>query len=493
MEDFSMSQNNKTLTAKSIKKFFSSGSKIFKSHKMKRAYFDNDLSFLPENLEEIVHRKEQINQLVHVFGDIKDGSKADARCYGPSGTGKTLTIKWFTRIVLEKLKDENKEDQLFSVYINCALDKSSIVDIIHQLITKYPENVQRGVASKLNFAYPIANRGLRLGNYLTIFRECFFSYNKQILIVLDEFDKIAGFKSEEMSEDATKLIYFLMELGQGDLYSEKSVESRPINLIIISNSNQRVQELIGPHARGRLTGPSVHFTTYSEDELVGVLETREPAFIENAIDKDVIREIAEYVANAEGHARVAINILGLSGSIASRRGDLIIKIEHVHEAMKLREEKLISEEILALNFDHTLVFLSIHALYHICQEDSSRELLPFNTIYEVYKIIFKKAEGNNPSKKITLKSSKQVRRYLVHQLEEERLCIIQGVRPKYYGIPQDYSTGVIQELLLDDHPIVKKYSQLNEVIQYQIPEICGVFRNYQTKRPTPRYYQASED
>ena len=102
-----MSQNNKTLTAKSIKKFFSSGSKIFKSHKMKRAYFDNDLSFLPENLEEIVHRKEQINQLVHVFGDIKDGSKADARCYGPSGTGKTLTIKWFTRIVLEKLKDEN--------------------------------------------------------------------------------------------------------------------------------------------------------------------------------------------------------------------------------------------------------------------------------------------------------------------------------------------------------------------------------------------------
>ncbi|MCH8943120.1 MAG: AAA family ATPase [Bacteroidetes bacterium] len=486
-----MNQNNQAFTAKSIKQYFSSSSKIFKSHKMKREYFDNDLSFLPKNLEEIIHRQEQINQLMDVFGDIKDGSKANARCYGPSGTGKTLTIKWLTRLVLEKLKDENKGDHLFSVYINCALDKSSIVDIIHQLITKYPENVQKGVANELNFTYPIPNRGLRLGNYLTIFRECFFSYNKQILIVLDEFDKIAGFKSQEMSEDATKLIYFLMELGQGDLYSEKSVESRPINLIIISNSNQRVQELIAPHARGRLTGPSVHFTTYSEDELVGVLETRKPAFEENAIGNTVIREIAEYVANAEGHARVAINVLGLSGSIASRKGESSVTIEHVHEAMKLREEKLISEELLALNFDHTLVFLSIYALSHICQEDGNRELLPFNTVYNVYKIIFKNVQESNPSEKITLKSSKQVGRYLVDQLEEERLCIIQGARPKYYGIPQDYSTGTIQEILLDDHPIIKNFSHLNEVIQFQIPEICEVFRNYQAKRATPRYYHAS--
>ncbi|MCH7851144.1 MAG: hypothetical protein IH845_05870 [Nanoarchaeota archaeon] len=313
-------------------------------------------------------------------------------------------------------------------------------------------------------------------------------YNRQFLIILDEFDKIAGFKSQEMSEDATKLIYFLMELGQGNLYSEKSIESYPINLILISNSNQRVQELIAPHARGRLSGPSVHFTTYSEDDLFGVLQTRQPAFAEGVLTDKVIREIAEYVANAEGQARVAIDVLGLAGTIASREGASTIEIEYVHQAMKLREEKMISEELLALNFDLTIVFLSLYALYHVCQEkDGVRELVPLNVIYNTYNVVFNKVKVNSPSKKISLKSDKQVGRYLIDHLETEGLCVIQGARPKYYGIPHQYSSGAIQEILLKDHPIVKKYSELQEVIQFQIPDICENFKSYQEKRSTAKF------
>ena len=481
-----MGQTNQNFTTTNIKEYFMHSSKIFKNSQIKKGYFDQDLAFLPKNLETIVYREDQISQLRDVFGDIVNGSKANARCYGPSGTGKTLTVKWLTHLAKELLEEKDLPNQLFVADINCALAKSSVNEIAYALIQSFPKEIVKSVAEELNFNFPIPSMGLTLGKYLEIFRQCFFKYNKQILIILDEFDKITGFKSRERSDDATRLIYSLTELAQRDLFSQKSWDTPPVNLILISNSNQRVDELIDSHARGRLGGPRVHFTTYSEEELVGVLETRRPAFEEGVLSDTIISEIAGHVANAEGHARVAIEVLGLAGTIATRKGKSKIIIDHVYEAMKLREEKLISEDILALNFDHTLAFLSIYALYYVCQEkEEDRELLPLYILYEVYKEIFNKIQVKKASENIILKGIRQFRRYLGDQLDAEQLCIIKGARPKCYGLSPDYQPETIREILLKDHSVIKKHPELREIVEFQIPEICSLLNEYQTKRLAP--------
>lgn len=481
-----MGQINQNFTTKDIKQYFKHSSKIFKSSQIKKGYFDQDLAFLPKNLDTIIYREEQISQLRDVFGDIVNGSKANARCYGPSGTGKTLTVNWLTHLTVELLRENNTPNQLFVAYVNCALAKSSVTEIVYSLVHSFPGEIVRAVAKELNLNYPIPSSGLTIGKYLEMFRQCFFKYNKQIIIVLDEFDKIAGFKSRERSDDATRLIYSLTELAQGDLFSQKSLDTPPVNIILVSNSNQRVDELIDSHARGRLGGPRVHFTTYAEEELVGVLETRRPAFEDNVLDDEIIYEIASHVANAEGHARVAIEVLGLSGTIATRRGESKITLDHVHEAMTLREEKLISDDLLVLNFDHTLAFLSVYALFYVCQEkEDDRELLPLYVLYEGYKEIFNKINLKNNPQNISLKGIRQFRRYLSDQLEAEQLCIIRGGRPKCYGLSPEYQAQTIKDILLKDHPIIKTYPELHEIIEYQIPEICSIFKDYQKKRPIP--------
>ena len=101
-----MGQINQNFTTKDIKQYFKHSSKIFKSSQIKKGYFDQDLAFLPKNLDTIIYREEQISQLRDVFGDIVNGSKANARCYGPSGTGKTLTVNWLTHLTVELLREK---------------------------------------------------------------------------------------------------------------------------------------------------------------------------------------------------------------------------------------------------------------------------------------------------------------------------------------------------------------------------------------------------
>lgn len=492
-----MSDFREPFTAKTLKESFLLKSKIFKDLHSRRAYFEQDLSFLPMNLGTIPARDKQLRQLGTVFSEIYEGNRANAKCYGHSGTGKTLTVKWMTQQTLKILEDENQRDRLFAVHINCAMDNTSITGIASSLVNAFPAELQQKIIEKLKLSYPISSVGLSHTTYLTIFRECFLDYNKQMLIILDEFDKIEGFfanNSEELSETASKLIYFLMELSRGqtniDYYdsNEKSTLSPPINLILISNSNQRVHKILAEHSKGRFDGIEVHFSTYTEQELVDVLKTRRPAFEEGVLSIQIIQEIAASVASADGHARIAIEVLGIAGAVAEREGSQKVLFKHVQEAYKLREERLISDDICDLNFDHTLTYLSLYVLYFVCQDnDEERELIPHHVLYEVYEKIYSRIKFKKSLNNSNLKGARSIRRYLDGQLLNENLCIVKGGRPRYYGIPHEYTPQVIRNILLKDHPIIRKHNELHEIIQYQIPEICAVFQNYKGSRRYAMY------
>ena len=465
----------KKFTADGLKDALFQKKLIFKNEQLRRQFFEDDPN-LPPNLEVIPHRDRQIDELQHTFASIAKGRKAYAKVYGPNGTGKTLTVNWLSQIVQKGLISQGKSDSLHISYINCAIERGSYREIFRKIINTFPAHIQQKVISKKRgVRLPLSESGLPPETYFNIFRECYRLYNRQLLIILDEFDKIS--KKSEISQDATDIIYNLVEVAKPTINDPEI--HRAVDVIVIVNSMQRFQTMIAAHAVTRFQGPEVHFGTYSLEELIEILETRRPAFQLNVLNEEVIPEIAEYVALGEGNARVAIELLGLSGDIAETTKSPVITIENVREAIKIQENKLLAKPILELNFDHTLTYITVFVMYFINQE-SNRKLIVRPILYNAYKYIYSQLIESDPRsvEYIRKKTPRQFKRYLDGQLENEHLIISTGGRPIYYGIPPEYTPDTIKRILLEN-PIVKEYPVLKNFIQYQTPELRDILLDSQ--------------
>ena len=435
-------------------------SKIFRNEQMRRQYFEDDPE-LPPNLKTIPHRDSQMNDLDPVFTSIAKGRRAYAKIFGPNGTGKTLTINWLSQVVYKGLTDRGKGDNLHICYINCAQEKGSYRAIFRKIVNSFPAQIQKEIINKMKgVKYPLPESGLPAVTFFHIFRECYYRYNRQLLIILDEFDKMHNVRrskdgKREISRDASSIIYNLVEVAKSTINHPALLPV--IDIIVIINSMQRFQLMLDASALNRFQGIEVHFGTYSETELVNILETRKPAFHPGVLENNVIPEIAEYVALGEGNARVAIDLLGLAGILAEKSDTGKFTTKHVKKAIKMREKNLLIKPILELNFDHTIAYITVFVTYYTNQE-SNRELVSRPVLYNAYKFIFRQITRSDDKrlKNIKLKTPRQFNRYLDEQLESEHLVISSGNRPIYYGIPPEHSPGIIKQVLLTSS-VVKDY------------------------------------
>ena len=465
----------KEFTNDNLEATFFKNNKIFRNEQLRKQYFNDD-PHLPPDLETIPHRERQIADLQYVFGAIAKGRRAFAKVYGPNGTGKTLTINWLSQIVQKGLIKKGKSDRLHISYINCAIERGSFRAIFRKLVNTFPAEIQKKVVGNMKgVRLPLPESGLPSITYFNIFRGCYHRYDRQLLVILDEFDKIL--RRSENSKDATDIIYNLVEIVKEG--RNQNQISQPVNVIIIVNSMQRFEMMIEEHALTRFQGPEVHFGTYSKEEIIRILDTRQPAFQKNVLEDNVIHEIAEYVALGEGNARVAIDILELAATIAETKNSGNVNDEHVKEAIKVREKNLLIKPILELNFDHTLAYIAVFVMHYINQ-DKNRDLLSRSILYNAYKYIYQLiiASYENPIQNTKLKTPRQFKRYLDGQLENEHLIMSNRGRPVYYGIPPEYSPASIKRILLVN-PIVTDYPVLSDVIKYQTPELREIFLDSQ--------------
>ena len=121
-----------------------------------------------------------------------------------------------------------------------------------------------------------------------------------------------------------------------------------------------------------------------------ILERRaERAFVEGALDDDVIPLCSAFAAQDEGSARQAIRLLYKAGELALNRDEETIFEQHVREARDILERKRIEEGMRSLTTQDQFALLSIVAL-EIDEETPART----RQVFQKYKSIVDRLNGN---------------------------------------------------------------------------------------------------
>ena len=87
-------------------------------------FFDKSMLQSGYTPETILHREDQTKQIANILSSSLKGDKpSNLFVYGKTGTGKTLTIKYTTKKLMEVA--EKKEIPLKVLYVNCKLKRSA--------------------------------------------------------------------------------------------------------------------------------------------------------------------------------------------------------------------------------------------------------------------------------------------------------------------------------------------------------------------------------
>ena len=108
-------------------------------------------------------------------------------------------------------------------------------------------------------------------------------------------------------------------------------------VILLTNYRDTYSEM-DERIRSRLSPEFLHFRSYNETEIRGILEQRRDyAFVQNCWDDDAFKEIIEKCADTKD-VRVGLYLMKETGNIAEERSSRKISLSHVAEAVKKVDE-----------------------------------------------------------------------------------------------------------------------------------------------------------
>lgn len=242
-----------------------------------------------------VNRKTELENIASAIRPVIYRNASEAVVVrGEPGTGKTTCVKH----VLAKIDEETR---VKPVYINCWQYNTRPSLLTHLLI---------------ELGYPAPRKGKPVDELLSIIRE-WLTKNRSVIVALDEFDQL---------RDQTKIVY--------DLYQLNQISENALGLILISNDP--VSDLqLDPRSDSRLSHSTVEFRPYDAPALHGILRDHaDHLFRSGASSEDVLRDIAEHVAETQGDCRQAINLLRQAGRFAEREGNGIVTLDHVEHVLR---------------------------------------------------------------------------------------------------------------------------------------------------------------
>lgn len=253
--------------------------------------------FVPERLP---HRDAQIDEMVHAFQPaLRGGKPQNLFVFGPSGTGKTVTVKYVLR-ELEEFSDRAK-----GLYLNC-----------------FECNTRQAVLNQICvfLGVPIPRRGIATDETYAEFLSALKKVSFTPIIVLDELDQLMG------SNLASLVLYDLLRVVE--------FQNSRLGVVIISNDKELVVRL-DSRVRSSLLHNPIEFAPYTPLQLKDILRERAKyAFQENALDKDVINLAAAHAAKNNGDARLAIESLLRAGRNAVREASDKVRVSHLKSAFE---------------------------------------------------------------------------------------------------------------------------------------------------------------
>jgi cell division control protein 6 len=332
---------------------YRNGPKMFKKREALEPYF------IPE---ELPHRNNQIQTIAEFTACALLGDTPPSfLCYGPTGTGKTATVRY----VSQKLAEQCGDNRPWWIYINCSILSTPyrILAHIYNAISKREKIPPTGLPKDVIFKKLLGILDLKLKNSI-----CF--------LVLDEIDMLINKKKD------SEILYDLTRLNE-------NLDSCRTCLIGISNK-LKFKEHLDPRVLSSLGREHIVFPSYNANELKDILNNRAKiAFHQGVLKNEVIPLCAAVAAKEHGDARKALQLLRKAGELAERAQNKYISRKHIEDAQEDLERDHIVEFIKGLPLQAQLVLTSIYLISKYCPN----RLIISGDIYNVHSELSIKIPG----------------------------------------------------------------------------------------------------
>ncbi|WP_010917016.1 ORC1-type DNA replication protein [Thermoplasma volcanium] len=286
-----------------------------------------DLSLLEENYipDSFPHREKQINDMVTILSSIMRNSRpSNIIVYGKTGTGKTSTTKYVTRMLQEATSNVEV------IYVNCEIYDSPYSILVYVANFAGGEKIPE-------LGWPVDR----------IYREAVDRINgtgKFFVIVLDEMDRL-------IKKSGGDSLYVLLKLMT-------DVENVKVSMIGITNDTTLLENL-DSRIKSRLNQESIVFPPYNATEIRDIIASRlEKVFGPGVVDDTAINLCAAIGAQEHGDARKAIDLMRIAIEIAIRENRLKVTEKEVYEARDKYEMNVMHEAINTLPIHSKIVLLS---------------------------------------------------------------------------------------------------------------------------------------
>lgn len=316
--------------------------------------------------DRIYGRDEQLAAEARAFRDTLEGERPpDLLLYGPSGTGKTLTVKAVANKVRERAK---QKDIVFDfVAVNFKTMESHTLD---RAVWKLGYQT----AKKAGVAWDIPRKGVSTDAKYVRLYEIVDEHFDSLVFILDEIDALTGHKNDD--EPAySRLLYSLSRV-----MAEQHVDTL-ISTVVVTNY-PKFRENLDSRTDSSYNPNGIHFSDYDANELIEILDRRRDAFKEDALEDGVVELVAAYGAQNEGDARRAIDLLRDAGEIANRKDDSKVREEHVQAANDSVVKNRVLEIVGGMSLQKKL---SLYAVATVA--DVNDGAAPSPVVYRVYKTI----------------------------------------------------------------------------------------------------------
>ena len=305
-------------------------------------------NYTPDN---IPHREDQIRTIAGILAPcLKLEKPSNIFLYGKTGTGKTLTIKYVTKQILEVARQKNLN--LKVIYVNCKLKRVS--DTEYRLIAQLANE----------FGKEIPPTGLPTDEVYKLFIKTLDNSKSLVIIILDEIDQLVKKVGDNILYNLTRLT--------------SELKNSEITIIGISNDLKFTEDL-DARVRSSLSEEELVFPPYDALQIKDILKQRSIlAFRDDAIDEGVVEKCAAYAAREHGDARRALDLLRVAAELAERKNKGKVDIEDIDAA----EDKIEKDRVLDIiktqpkQFQLTLMAILI---------TNERGLFFTGDVYDVYK------------------------------------------------------------------------------------------------------------
>lgn len=316
--------------------------------------------------DRIYGRDEQLTAEARAFRDTLDGERPpDLLLYGPSGTGKTLTVK----SVAEKVKERAGQNgiRFDFVAVNFKTMESHSLD---RAVWK----LGRQTAAKAGVQWDIPQKGVSTDAKYVRLYEIVDRHFDALVFLLDEIDTLTG-RATDDEPAYSRLLYSLSRV-----MAEQHVETL-VSTVVITN-HPKFRENLDSRTDSSYNPTGIHFSDYDATELIEILNRRRDAFKDGALDDGVIELVAAYGAQNEGDARRAIDMLRDAGEIANRNAAQVVTEQHVHAANDSVVKNRVLEIVDGMSLQKKL---SLYAAAVVA--DVNDGIAPSPAVYNLYRDI----------------------------------------------------------------------------------------------------------